>query len=59
VNREPITVRFYVMETVEEGQPSDQGRRHSWLPLDQAMDRASHEESRTLLRLAEQERIAE
>lgn len=51
-----VEVRFYRMEAVEEGKPSDKKRERAWLPLDQAVARATHKESRELLRLAEQER---
>jgi 8-oxo-dGTP pyrophosphatase MutT (NUDIX family) len=56
VNGDPVKVQFYLMEAVEEGQPCDHGREHAWLPFEKALDRASHEESRELLRLAEQRR---
>ncbi len=56
VNGEPIRVRFYLMEAVKNGKPSDRRRQHSWLPLAPALGRASHRESQELLRLAEQKR---
>jgi 8-oxo-dGTP pyrophosphatase MutT (NUDIX family) len=58
VNGEPVKVQFYLMEALEEGNPSDHMREHTWLPLDEAVRRASHKESQELLRLAGQKRIA-
>jgi len=56
VDGERVTVRFYLMEAVEEGNATDERRQHVWLPLNEALARISHAESQDLLRLAEQER---
>lgn len=53
-NGQPVQVRFYLMEAMKAGAPSDRGREHAWLPLDAALDRATHRESQELLRMAGQ-----
>jgi len=58
VNGERVNVRFYEMEELKEGKPADRGREHVWLPFEKAVAQASHEESRKLLRLAENKRGA-
>ncbi len=55
VDGKPVKVQFYLMEAVQEGKPSDR-RTHAWLPLDEALRRATHDETRDLVRLAEQKR---
>jgi 8-oxo-dGTP pyrophosphatase MutT (NUDIX family) len=53
-NGEQVKVRFFLMEALEEGKPTDRGREHTWLPLDQALSRtSSHKETQEVLRLAE------
>jgi ADP-ribose pyrophosphatase YjhB (NUDIX family) len=49
-----ITVQFYLMESVARGLRIDRDRRHVWLPGNEAGVKASHPETRTLLRSAEQ-----
>lgn len=49
---EPVRVQFYVMEALKEEKPRDR-RGHDWLPLDRAVERAKHAESKMLLRRAE------
>jgi hypothetical protein len=56
VNGEPVKIQFYLMEALEEGKPSDHMREHAWLPLDEAVRRASHKESKELLGLADENR---
>lgn len=51
VEDETVRVRFYLMEGLEEGQPSD-ARAHEWLTFDEALHRATHAETRRLLELA-------
>lgn len=53
---ETVRIQFYLMEVVAEERPRDYKREHAWLPFDNAVGRASHEESRELLNRAEQER---
>jgi len=50
----PIAVRFYLMEAVGEGKPIDCNRRCEWLSLEEALKRATHNDTRDILRLAEQ-----
>jgi 8-oxo-dGTP pyrophosphatase MutT (NUDIX family) len=49
---EHIRVRFYLMEKIGEGVPKD-NREHHWLPLKDAIDKASYDETRTLLKIAD------
>jgi 8-oxo-dGTP pyrophosphatase MutT (NUDIX family) len=56
VDGKEVTVAFYLMEYLEEGRPSDEGRVHVWLPLEAALKRATHPQSQRLLQLAEQTR---
>jgi 8-oxo-dGTP pyrophosphatase MutT (NUDIX family) len=56
VDVEPITIRFYLMEALQDG-VSKEKRKHTWLPLDDALDKASHKETKYLLRFAEDKRI--
>lgn len=56
VNGNIVTVRFYLMQAAGRGLPKDQTRQHLWLPKQQAIARASHIETRELLRSAEQRR---
>jgi ADP-ribose pyrophosphatase YjhB (NUDIX family) len=53
VNGEPAKAQFFLMEAVEAGKPNEE-RENVWLPLTQALGRASYEETRNLLELAEQ-----
>jgi ADP-ribose pyrophosphatase YjhB (NUDIX family) len=56
VNGTIVTVRFYLMQAVGRGLRKDKDRRHVWLPLKQARERASHDETRQLLQSAEERR---
>lgn len=51
-----VTVRFYLMEAIGRGLRKEKGRKHVWLPLQKAIARASHNETRALLQEAEQRR---
>jgi 8-oxo-dGTP pyrophosphatase MutT (NUDIX family) len=53
VNGAAISVKFYLMHSVGRGQRLDRSRRRAWLPLQKAIDLASHDETKTLLRLAD------
>ena len=55
VAQESVKVQFYLMEAVREGKACDR-RAHAWMPLDEALQRASHPETKELLRLADQRR---
>jgi 8-oxo-dGTP pyrophosphatase MutT (NUDIX family) len=48
----PDIVQFYRMEALEEGKPNE-NRGRQWLPLEEAIQCATHEQTRTLLELAE------
>ena len=50
---EKVTVQFYLMKALGHGKPQE-SRRTQWLPLDDAIKTVTHEESRALLRLAEE-----
>jgi 8-oxo-dGTP pyrophosphatase MutT (NUDIX family) len=51
-----VTVHFFLMRAVGRGLHSDKDRRHVWLTFDKAVARASHHETRELLKCAEQRR---
>ena len=48
-----VTVRFFLMQAVGRGLRKEKDREHVWLPLDKAIARASHVETRDLLQLAQ------
>ncbi len=52
-NGSVVTVRFFLMRAVGKGLRKDKGREHHWLPLAEAVARASYVESRELLQAAE------
>jgi ADP-ribose pyrophosphatase YjhB (NUDIX family) len=54
---EAVRARFFLMEALREEKPSER-RGHVWLPLDRAVDRAKHDQTRELLKLAEKARAA-
>jgi 8-oxo-dGTP pyrophosphatase MutT (NUDIX family) len=56
VNGGTVMVRYFLMQAVGRGLREDKTRRHDWLPLQQAVARASHIETRELLRAADQRR---
>jgi ADP-ribose pyrophosphatase YjhB (NUDIX family) len=56
VDGQPIKTQFYLMEALEEGKPSDPGREVKWLMLDEAINEATFEQSKDLLRSAEKVR---
>jgi ADP-ribose pyrophosphatase YjhB (NUDIX family) len=51
-----ITTRFFLMQAVGRGLRKDKDRDDVWLPLQQAITKASHIETRELLQAAEQRR---
>ncbi len=53
VNGAAITVRFLLMQALGRGRRKDVFRRHDWLPLQEAVSKASHIETRELLRRAD------
>ncbi len=57
VNGAVVTVRFYLMQSVGRGLRKDKDRQRVWLPLQQAVARASHLETRELLQAGEQQRL--
>jgi hypothetical protein len=46
---EAVRSQFYLMEWCEQAKPTDDGREHHWLSLEDAISRSLHEESRELL----------
>lgn len=50
-------VQFFLMEAMAEGKPIEE-RKHKWLTLDEALHRATHNETKDLMKLAEQRRAA-
>lgn len=54
LNGADVTVQFYVMEWAGRGVRDDKFRKHVWLPLPDAIKRASHDETGQLLRDAEE-----
>lgn len=57
VNGTVVTVRFYLMQALGRGLPKEKNRHRVWLPLQQAVVRVSHIETRELLQAAEQRRV--
>lgn len=53
-----VTVHYYLMQAAGSGLRKDVSREHVWLPLPQAIARASHVETRELLQTAEQRRLS-
>jgi ADP-ribose pyrophosphatase YjhB (NUDIX family) len=53
----PITVQFFLMEALEEGEATEE-REREWLSYDGALARATHPQSRELLAAAERKRLA-
>ena len=52
VKGKSVCVRFYLMRALGRGFREDFGREHVWLPLQKAIDKARHEETRKLLKSA-------
>ena len=52
VDGRAITARFFLMEYAGRGLRSDVNREHIWLPLTEAIVKASHQETRDLLKSA-------
>ncbi len=57
VNEAAITVRFYLMHAIGRGLRKDANRQRVWLAVEPAIARASHWQTRDLLRSAEQQRL--
>src|SRR5262249_6167075 len=53
---EIVTVAFFLMELVREGQTREK-RRKDWLPIHRALERATHEETRAALKLGDDIRV--
>jgi len=51
-----VTTRFFLMQADGRGLREDKNREHVWLPLQEAIAKASHIETRELLQTAEQRR---
>jgi 8-oxo-dGTP pyrophosphatase MutT (NUDIX family) len=51
-----VTTRFFLMRAAGRGLRKDKDREHVWLPLQEAIAKASHVETRELLQAAEQRR---
>jgi hypothetical protein len=49
---EAASVQFFLMEALSEERPTET-RAHEWLRFDEALSRATHDETRDLLQLAE------
>ena len=56
VQNKPVKVQFYLMEHLEEGDPTDDGRKHEWFTLEKALENAYHKQTLETLRLAELKR---
>jgi 8-oxo-dGTP pyrophosphatase MutT (NUDIX family) len=54
VKKELVKVRFYLMEAAEVGKPVEKGREPAWLQLEEALQRASHDNVRNALQAAAQ-----
>lgn len=55
----PVTTRFYLMRAIGRGLRLGKDRRQQWLTLADATAKANHNETRELLKAAEQLRVAE
>ena len=53
-NGSVVTVRFFLMRAAGKGLRKDKDREHVWLPLAEAVAKASYVETRELLQVAEQ-----
>jgi len=53
VNGAVVTVHFFLKQTVGRGLRKDKDRQHVWLPLKEAVAKASHVETRDLLQFAQ------
>ncbi len=56
LKNETVRVRFYLMQALDEGKPEDRLRERKSCLLDEALERASHPETRKLLELANNRR---
>jgi 8-oxo-dGTP diphosphatase len=53
VDAKPVEVRYYLIELIDQVEPPEP-RRQQWLPFDAALKLASHDQTRMLLRMANQ-----
>jgi len=51
------TVQFFLMEYAGRGRPIDVNRKHVWLPVPDAVEKATFQETQELLRSAEKRRL--
>jgi 8-oxo-dGTP pyrophosphatase MutT (NUDIX family) len=58
VDGSDVTIQFFLMEYAARGLKSDIGREHIWLPVEDAVEKASHCETRELLLRAERRRVS-
>ncbi|HEV2379428.1 MAG TPA: NUDIX domain-containing protein [Terriglobia bacterium] len=54
---EPVTVQFYLMHSLREGKAGEK-REHKWFPLHEALQKATHPQTRRLLELADRQMSA-
>jgi 8-oxo-dGTP pyrophosphatase MutT (NUDIX family) len=55
INGSTVEVQLFLMETLEEGKPSER-REYAWFPISEAITRVIHQESKDLLKQAEHKR---
>jgi 8-oxo-dGTP pyrophosphatase MutT (NUDIX family) len=59
VNGNVVTTRFFLMQAVGRGLRKDKDRRHEWLPLQEAVAKASHIETRDLITKAQESEMTQ
>jgi ADP-ribose pyrophosphatase YjhB (NUDIX family) len=52
-NGKSVRVQLFLMERLEQGPANEAGRKHQWLPLEQAVEATPHDKTREMLRLAD------
>jgi ADP-ribose pyrophosphatase YjhB (NUDIX family) len=57
VKEAAIRVRFFLMKDAGRGPRKDLNREHVWLAVSEAIEKATHQEAKNLLRLADQRRL--
>jgi len=57
VGEKTVAVQFYLMRALQEGEAGE-SREHEWLPLEGAIGKATHRQTKGLLQLAEERRKA-
>jgi 8-oxo-dGTP pyrophosphatase MutT (NUDIX family) len=58
LQEKPIDVMFYLMEKTHGNAGPGDGRLHEWFPFEEALRKATHSTTKTLLRSAELKRLA-